>query len=364
MPIADRMSNIDSSGIRKAFELARTLEDPVNLSIGQPDFGPPEEMKRRAIEAIEAGAHRYTLTQGIPELREEIRAHLAEARGIEPEEVMVTSGVAGGIMLSFLVLVNPGEEVAIPDPYFVIYKHLCHMVGAVPRFIDTYPDFLLTPERLERALGKRTKLVVLNNPANPTGALLPPETLAELAEVAGKHGAVVLSDEIYDFFVYEGRYKSIARFLPSAVVLGGYSKAFGVPGWRVGYAAGPRRIIDEMIKLQQYSFVCAPSVLQYGVLGALGLERGDLLEEYRRKRDLLCAGLRDRYEFNVPGGAFYLFPRAPGGDGDAFVRRAVEKGLIVVPGSVFSERGTHFRISYAAPENVIERGIAILNELA
>lgn len=364
MPIAERMRDIDSSGIRKVFELARKLKDPINLSIGQPDFDPPEELRARAIEAIGSGRHRYTLTQGIEELRDEVRRHLRDDRGIEPEEVMITSGVAGGLMLAFLVLVNPGEEVVIPDPYFVIYKHLCHLVGAVPRYLDSYPDFRPTPEGIDRLLGKRAKLLVVNNPCNPTGMLLSPGCLKEIAGVAEKHGAVILSDEIYDFFVYEKEYESIGKYSESALILGGFSKAFGIPGWRVGFAAGPGKIIREMIKLQQYSFVCAPSVLQHGTLGAFDIDMSHTLAEYREKRDLLCEGLRGHYDFITPGGAFYLFPRAPGGCGEEFVRKAVEKNLLLVPGSVFSERDTHFRISYAASIETLERGIEVMRRLA
>ncbi|MEJ2745374.1 MAG: aminotransferase class I/II-fold pyridoxal phosphate-dependent enzyme, partial [bacterium] len=169
MHIADRMREIDSSGIRKAFDLARRMDDPINLSIGQPDYDPPQEIVRSTAKALHGGNNRYTLTQGLEELRAEVRHYLKERKGFEPEEVMITSGVAGGIMLAFLALLNPGERVVIPDPYFVIYKHLCALVGAAPVFLDTYPDFDVTLERLKHAMQERTKLVIINNPCNPTG---------------------------------------------------------------------------------------------------------------------------------------------------------------------------------------------------
>ena len=363
MHIADRMRGIDSSGIRRAFDLAQKMDDPINLSIGQPDYEPPREVIHSTLTALNSGYNRYTLTQGLEELRAEVRHYLRERKGFEPEEVMITSGVAGGIMLAFLVLVNPGDRVVIPDPYFVIYKHLCTLVGAAPVFLDTYPDFDITAERLERVMREHTKLVIINNPCNPTGTLIDGAQLRSIAALAENEGVVVLSDEVYDFFAYDAPHECMGRYSGSALVLGGYSKTFGMPGWRIGYAAGPREVIREMTTLQQYSFVCAPSVLQHGVLGALGVDMSARLTEYRRKREMVCEGLRGIYRFVRPRGAFYLFPEAPGGSGSAFVQRAIEKNLILVPGSVFSERDTHFRISFAAADRTLVRGIEALRSL-
>ena len=363
MHIADRMRGIDSSGIRRAFDLAQKMDDPINLSIGQPDYEPPREVIHSTLTALNSGYNRYTLTQGLEELRAEVRHYLRERKGFEPEDVMITSGVAGGIMLAFLVLVNPGDRVVIPDPYFVIYKHLCTLVGAAPVFLDTYPDFDITAERLERVMREHTKLVIINNPCNPTGTLIDGAQLRSIAALAEKEGVVVLSDEVYDFFAYDAPHECMGRYSGSALVLGGYSKTFGMPGWRIGYAAGPREVIREMTTLQQYSFVCAPSVLQHGVLGALGVDMSARLTEYRRKREMVCEGLRGIYRFVRPRGAFYLFPEAPGGSGSAFVQRAIEKNLILVPGSVFSERDTHFRISFAAADRTLVRGIEALRSL-
>jgi aspartate aminotransferase/aminotransferase len=309
------MRQIDSSGIRKAFELAGKIENPVNLSIGQPDFDVPDDLKDAAIRAIRAGHHRYTLTQGIDELRREIRRHLEEDKGYSPEEVMVTSGAAGGIMLAYLVLLNPGDRVIIPDPYFVIYKHLCRLVGAEPVFMDTYPDFTVTPERLERAIGKGAALVILNSPSNPTGMILHGDRLREISALAARKGTHILSDEVYDFFAYDRPHESMGAYSKDALVVGGYSKAFGMPGWRLGYAAGPKEMLTEMIKIQQYSFICAPSVLQHAVIGAHRVDMRATLDVYRKKRDMVCGGIREKYRFVRPEGAFYLFPEAPGGAG-------------------------------------------------
>ena len=267
-------------------------------------------------------------------------------------------------MLSFLALLNPGDRVVIPDPYFVIYKHLCRVVGAEPVYLDTYPDFEITGERLERAMGKGAAMVIINSPCNPTGAVPRGARLREIAAIAARAGAYILSDEVYDFFCYDGPHESVGASSRDALVVGGYSKAFGMPGWRLGYAAGPREILAEMTKLQQYSFICAPAPLQHAVLDAYRIDMRPVLDAYRRKRDLLCDGLAEKFRFVRPEGAFYLFPEAPGGSGAEFVRRAVEEKLILVPGSVFSERDTHFRISFAAPDDTLRQGVEILNRLA
>ena len=366
MNLARRMAKIDASGIRKVFDLAAKLEDPVNLSIGQPHFDVPEPVKQAAIAAIRDGKNSYTQTQGIPELREKVREYLVDNRGgWTGEELLITSGTSGAIMLALLVTVEAGDEVIIPDPYFVMYKHLVNLCGATPVFLDTYPDFKIDPGRLEKAMTPKTKLVLLNSPNNPTGAVYSAEELAEIAAVLDKDGVLAVSDEIYEFFSYDGAFRSLVEFYPeSTLLLGGFSKTWSMTGWRLGYAAGPADVIRAMTKLQQYSFVCAPSMVQYGGVAALDVDPADYRDEYRRKRDLIYEGLKDRFEVEKPGGAFYIFPKVPWGDDESFVKRAIEKGLLVIPGSVFSEQHSHFRIAYAAADETIEKGVEILNALA
>jgi len=362
--IARRMAKIDSSGIRRVFDLAARLEDPVNLSIGQPDFPVPEPVREAAKQAIDAGFNRYTVTQGIAEFREALAERLRREKGYEPEALFITSGVSGGLLLAFLALFEPGDEVLIPDPYFVMYKHLVNLAGATPVFVDTYPDFRATAARLEPYLSERTKAVLLNSPANPTGAVLNAEELREVADLAQRRGVLLISDEIYDAFVYDGPYASAAPLAERTLLLGGFSKSHAMTGWRLGYAAGPADLIGEMVKLQQFSFVCAPSFAQYAGLRALEVDTSEHREAYRRKRDRLYEGLKDRFDVAKPGGAFYMFPRAPWGTATEFVSQAIANGLLVIPGGVFSERDTHFRIAYAAADETIERGIEILNRLA
>ncbi|UJS17325.1 MAG: pyridoxal phosphate-dependent aminotransferase [Candidatus Jettenia sp.] len=362
--IAHRMSKLDSSGIRKVFDLAQKMQNPVNLSIGQPDFDVPEEIKTEAIKAIENGANKYTVTQGIPELRNALLKQLQKRRKVDAESIMITSGVSGALTLAFMVLINPEDEVIIPDPSFVSYKHLTNFCGGKPVFVDTYPDFKLTVERIQPCITKRTKILILNSPANPTGVMYTTQEIKEIAELAKKHNVFIISDEIYHDYDYNHEFDSIGRYYKNTLILDGFSKSFAMTGWRVGFAAGPANIVNEMIKLQQYTFVCAPSFAQYAISKSLEADLSKHIASYERKRDLMYDGLKDTYQMVKPGGAFYFFPQVPWGTDEEFVTAAIQKNLLIIPGSVFSERHTHFRISYAASEETIKRGIDILKSLA
>jgi len=362
--IADRMAQLDSSGIRKVFDLAADLENPINLSIGQPDFDVPEAVRAEAIAAIRAGRNKYTVTQGIPELHQALLEKLRREKGIENDRILITSGVSGGLVLAFLVLINPGEEVLIPDPYFVMYKHLVNLAGGTPVFVDTYPDFKLTPERVLPLISPRTKMLIVSSPCNPTGAVLSREEIGALAAVAREHDVLLISDEIYDCFVYDGAHESVASQHEKTLLLGGFSKSHAMTGWRLGYAVGPAEIVAEMTKLQQFSFVCAPSFAQFAGVKALEVDTSEYMAAYGRKRDRIYEGLRGDFEVEKPGGAFYIFPKVPWGTDQEFVAEAIRNRLLIIPGSVFSERGTHFRISYAATDETIDQGIDVLCRLA
>jgi aspartate aminotransferase/aminotransferase len=368
--ISQRSTQIDSSGIRKVFDLAAKLKDPVNLSIGQPDFDVPQPLKDGAIEAIQQGKNRYTLTQGIPELIEPLRAEVLAATNWNSADtgMLILSGTSAGLLLAMFAVLNPGDEVLILDPYFVMYKHLPTLCGAKAVAVDSYPDFKLHPERLEKAITPKTKLLILCSPNNPTGVTYTAEELKAAADIAKKHNLLVISDEIYDGFCYQPHI-SIAAHLPNqCLLLKGYSKTYGMTGWRLGYVAGPKAIVDQMTKLQQYTFVCAPSMVQYAALHTViqhDVDMSPYIAAYKKKRDRLIAGLSDLYEISHPGGAFYAFPKVPTKEtATAFVARAIEKNLLIIPGNVFSDRDTHFRLSYATTDAKLEQGIAILRDLA
>jgi len=363
-PLADRMSRIDASGIRKVFDLAAKMKDPINFSIGLPDFDVPDVAKDRAIRAIRAGRNRYTVTQGDAELRDRIAADLRREFGKFDGPVLVTSGVSGGILLALMATVNAGDDILVPDPYFVMYKHLVNLLGARPVFVDTYPDFRLRADRLEAAITPRTRMIILNSPCNPTGAVLSKEDLAAAIAVAKKHNLLVMSDECYNAFAYDNPFESCRPLYDRVILLRGFSKTYAMTGWRLGYAVGPAEIIQAMTTLQQYTFVCAPSPLQAGAVAAYDTDPSERIAEFRARRDMIYEGLSERFNVVKPGGAFYIFPEAPGGSGKEFVARAIEAGVLIIPGGVFSERDTHFRISYAVGRPTIQRGLEVLNRLA
>jgi aspartate aminotransferase/aminotransferase len=363
--IAERMKSIEVSGIRKVFDLAAHLKDPVNLSIGQPHFPVPTSIKEAAKAAIDQDRNGYTVTQGIPELRAKILAEVRQQYpGNADRELLLTSGTSGGLVLALNCTINPGDEVIIFDPYFVMYPHFITLAGGVTVVVDTYPDFRIDVNKVKAAITPRTKAIIANSPANPTGVVHGRETLRDLAHLARERGVLLLSDEVYQAFCYDEPFASPLEFNDETVVLDGFSKAYGMTGWRLGYCHGPRRLIEEMIKLQQFTYVCAPSIVQHAGIAAWDYDVTPIVADYRQKRDRLVDALKDRYEIVTPGGAFYLFPKAPWGTASEFVAEAIRNNLLIIPGNTFSRRDSHFRISYAVNDPTLDRGIEILRKLA
>ena len=373
--ISARALAIDVSGIRRVFELGATLANPINFSIGQPDFAVPEPLKEAAINAIRADLNAYTLTQGVLALRDAITVRLQEDLNWQaPSDelgLLVTSGTNGALLLAFLAILDPGDEVIIPDPYFVVYPALATLAGATVKYCDTYPDFRFTADRVEPLITERTKLVLVNSPSNPSGVVLTGDELRELTELCERKGVLLVSDEIYDEFTYDdaredGRCPSPARTSRNVLLIRGYGKTYGCTGWRLGYVAGPKTIIEQMAKLQQYTFVCAPSMAQSGVIGAYDLDVSQHVRAYQRKRDMVEEAFADVAKVVHPGGAFYAFievPATAAGSATAFVERAIERNVLLIPGCVFSRRDTHLRLSYAVNDQTLAEGLAVLGDL-
>lgn len=362
--IADRTKYFDSSGIRKVFDLAATMKQPINLSIGQPDFPVPTPIQDELVHAVRSGRNGYALTQGMPVLREKLQARIDAQYHHADRQVFVTSGTSGGLVLAMLALVNPGDEVIIFDPYFVMYSSLVSLVGGVPVLVDTHPDFRIDLGRVAEKITPRTKAILFNSPANPTGVTATSAEIRGLAELAAERQIVLISDEIYSLFSYDQPFVSPAQHNPQTLVIDGFSKTYAMTGWRVGYAHGPAEIIQQMIKLQQYTFVCAPQPAQWAAAAALDVDMRSHVESYRQKRNRLIEALSGDYEIVRPGGAFYMYPRAPWGTAGEFVAEAIRNELLIIPGNIFSRHDTHFRISYAAADDVLERGIEVLLRLA
>jgi aminotransferase len=391
--ISGRSTTINGSGIRRVFEIGAKIPDKVDLSIGQPDFPVPKPIRDAAIRAIDSGRNGYPLTRGIPELRLRLARELDADLGWKTNELpghpdsntglFVTSGTSGALVLACMALLDPGDEVIIPDPWFVIYPYLGTLTGAKAVPCSTYPDFRLTAQRVEPLITPRTKMILLNSPSNPAGVVSTEQECRELLDLCRRRNIVLLSDEIYDEFTYSAfrtqpkaadpskkACPTPARF-PGAedcvLVVRGFGKTYGVTGWRLGYAAGPRPLIEEMVKLQQYVYVSSPHPLQWGVLEAFDVDMAPHVAEYERRRSIVVERLSAVTEVSTPGGAFYAFPKvpdrlgfAPHEAGEKFFQRCVQERVLIVPGRTFSQRDTHFRLSYATPMENLERGLDAL----
>lgn len=358
------MHLVDASGIRKVFDLAANMKNPINLSIGQPHFDTPDAIKDALCKAVRDGKNAYSQSQGISPLIEKIQARVDSEYQHDDRQVFISSGTSGALMLVLNALINPGDEVIVFDPYFVMYSHLAKVVGGNLVFVETYPDFSIDIEKVREAITDRTKLILFNSPSNPTGYVASEAETRALAELAAEKNVALVSDEIYREFCYDEPFVSPAKFNENVIVIDGFSKSHSMTGHRLGFVHGPKTVIQQMIKLQQYTFVCAPHPVQWAGLAALDCDISDRVEEYREKRNLMQDRLGDHFEISGAQGAFYMFLKTPWGTGTEFCTEAIKNNLLIIPGNVFSDRDTHFRISYAQENPVLEQGAEILNRLA
>lgn len=373
MKFARRMESIGGSGVRKMFNLIASMENPINLSIGQAHYDAPEPVKDAAIEAIRAGHNRYTVTEGIPELRQACLESLDQKFGFLPEGILMTTGVSGGLLLAFLALVDMGDEVLIPDPYFVMYTNVTAIAGGQVRYYDLYPkepggDWRPDLAEIEASMTDKTKAILINSPGNPTGSVWSSEDLDALVALCKARGVWIISDEIYSHFTYDQPYASIIphmRGYDRILAMGGFSKTYGVPGWRIGWTVGPQACLDAMQIMQQYTYVCCPAPLQEGALAGLGVDMSARRVEYKAKRDLVYERLHGHFDLCPSEGSFYAFPAYPKGWKEQdFIDTCIQNRVLIVPGSAFSRRGTHFRLSFAADDETLELGLDLLVEIA
>ena len=369
--VKQKVVDLPPSGIRKFFDLAASMEGCISLSIGEPDFVTPKLMMDAAIDSLNQGKTAYTSNAGLMELREEICNYLKkyDLSYDAATEVLVTVGASEAIDLAFRALVGEGDEVLIPDPSFVCYGPLATMAGATPVYLNTYEkdDFRLTAEELEAKITPNSKVLLLPYPNNPTGGIMGKEDYEPIAEVVKKHNLFVICDEIYSELVYGGEKHFSFAALPGmkerSIVLNGFSKAFAMTGWRVGYACGPADVIAAITKIHQYGIMSAPTMGQYGALE--GLRNGDeevakMVASYDERRKVIVQGFRDMgLSCFEPKGAFYCFPciKSTGMSSEEFVEQLLmEEKVAVVPGNAFGASGEGFiRCSYASSmENIKE----------
>ncbi|MCH2135702.1 MAG: pyridoxal phosphate-dependent aminotransferase [Phycisphaerales bacterium] len=372
--LSQRSQAIDVSGIRRVFQLGAQLKDPINLSIGQPDFPVPAPLKQAAIDAIAEDCNGYTLTAGDGPLLAATRSHLAGDLGWTFDggtDLLITSGTSGALQLVYMSVMNEDSEAIVPDPYFVIYPNLAPMFGGRTVLCDTGDDLRMTAERVERVMTDKTRLVLVNTPANPTGVVLNQRELDDLYDLCTARGVLLVCDEIYDLFTFDdalegGRFPSPARRGSDMLLIRGLGKNYGCTGWRLGYAAGPDWLIQSMAKLQQYTYVCAPSMAQRACVGAFDIDMSSTVKRFQKRRDMVMDALSDVTEVAPCGGAFYAWAKVPGHlglSGTAFATKAVDHNVLVIPGGVFSERDTHFRISFACDEDRLRAGLDVLRTL-
>lgn len=361
--LSKKIVDIQPSGIRKFFDVVSEMPGAISLGVGEPDFDTPYVVREEGIYALEQGKTYYTANAGLKELREEISIYLNRKYGLDYEsdkEIVVTVGGSEGIDLALRCMINPGDEVLIPQPCFVSYAPCAIMADATPVYINLKEEneFKLTKEELAASITDKTKILMLAYPSNPTGAIMTKEELEELVPIIIEHDLYVISDEIYSELTYDNKHCSIAS-LPGmkerTIVINGFSKSFAMTGWRLGYACGPKNIMEQVLKLHQFAIMCAPTNSQFAAVEALRNCDDDvnkMVEAYNQRRRFLIHQLKEiGIECFEPYGAFYIFPSIKkfGMSSEEFANRLLqEQKLAVIPGTAFGACGEGFvRISYA-----------------
>ncbi len=364
--ISQRLQYFDSSDFQRAIQKQSEIIDPIDLSIGVPEELTAEHIKAGGIRAIQQDKTVYTPANGLPELRYVIAQKLVRENRLNctSENITIVPGLTTGLLLVYLALLDPGDEIIIFDPYYPPYPHLASMIGAHVVYVSTLPTFQPDLPTLEVSITNRTKAIVVNSPNNPTGAVYSETTLRKIAELAEKHNLLIISDEIYEHFTYDSSSFSIGSIYPNTITMNGFSKEYAMTGWRLGYIVGPQVIIQAINQLQQYVVMSSSSIAQHAGLAAMQ-HRPQILSKYKQKRDLLVNELKNMgYEVHGAQGAFYIFLKTPHDLTDIeFADRASDHGLILVPGRAFSKLHGFVRLSYGTNIQTLERAIRVLEKI-
>lgn len=365
--ISKRLGTFDSTSFRRAIEKKALLKDAIDLSIGVPEELTPEHIKAAGLRAILNDKTTYAPSNGIVELRAALAEKLHNENNIfcTEETVTVVPGLTTGQLLVYMAILDPGDEVIVLEPYYPPYPHLVTMLGATPIYVSTLPTFQPNVAAIEASISSKTKAIVVNSPNNPSGAVYSEELLRQIAELAKRHNILIISDEIYEHFVYEKKHFSIGSIYPNTITMNGFSKEFAMTGWRIGYVTGPSEIVDAINALQQYTVMSASSIGQHAALAGIK-RRPQVVARYRKKRELVLESLtRCGYKDIGLDGAFFAFIGTPGEMVDVeFVEKAAQHGLIILPGSAFSQVHGYIRISYGASTHDLKKGLEIFERLA
>lgn len=368
MDFANRLRYIDISGIRKMFELARA-EGIINLAIGEPDFGIPPESKEAIKKALDEDFTHYTPNKGVMQLREALVKKLKKENGIKTdiEEIIITSGGSEALLLAILAIVNPNDEVLIPDPGFVSYKPLVRIAGGIPVSIPIKEEneFVFNLEDIRKKTTEKTKIIVINSPSNPTGAVFSKDIVRGIAELCEKHDLSVVSDEVYEKIIYEGKHYSIGKYTDKAITVNGFSKSYAMTGLRLGYVQAKLEVVEEMLKIHQYIQASTCSLSQRAALAALQTSEKfveNMVKTFKIRRDLIVELLNEIDDVNClkPQGAFYVFPNFSkhGKSGRLVINFLKDAKVVVTPGTAFGDYGEgYIRFSYATSANKITEGI-------
>ncbi len=370
--LSDRMSGLKPSPIRKFFDIVATMKDVISLGIGEPDFDTPQAIVRAGVRSLEAGQTHYTSNVGLLELRKALNAHLEMLYGVsyDPGDIVISVGGSEALYLACTAIINPGDEVIIPTPCFVAYQAEVHLAGGIPVEVASRIEnnFEVDPNDIAAAITPRTKAILLGYPCNPTGAVASRETMLAIARMAEEHDLIVFSDEIYDRLVYGVKhvcFSSLPGMWDRTILLGGFSKDYAMTGWRIGYAAGPHHLMQGLLRIHQYTVMCASTTAQVAALAAIQHGEEDvqmMLAEYDRRRKLIVSGMNAiGLKTFEPRGAFYAFPQISGTglDADTFSNRLLqEEQVALIPGDGFGAGGAGFvRCSYATAYEKIEEAL-------
>jgi len=368
----ERVSSLKVSGIRKLFEAAPP--GSINLGLGEPDIQPPTEMVTAFCDALHKGYNKYGPSAGIMELREAIAAYLRQyRRDVSYENIIVTAGATEGMRIACETILGDGDEALVPNPGFIIYGPDVRLAGAKPVEYSLIQrnGYLPDIEEIKSLITPRTKAIIVNSPSNPLGTVFPKETVKALSELAKDNKLYILSDEVYDNYVYEGEHLSFARFHNDTIIVQSFSKSLAATGWRIGYVATSKEIVQQLSKVQYYTLACPPTATQYGVLEGLKiLDRFQqtVLQEFRKRREIAMKKLSEIPSFTTApvNGAFYVFPRfSQKISSEKFAVKILDRGVICAPGSAFGSHGEgHMRFSYANSRDNIAKGLDVVKDVA
>lgn len=364
--ISNRLKSFDSSVFRNLFIQQQSLSNPIDLSVGIPEDNTHEKIKKAGVNAILEDFTSYAPSNGLSQLRTDLRKKLSRENNITlpSNQITVVPGLTTGLLLVYMAILDAGDEIITIDPGYPPYEQLARAMGAKVISVPTLPSFQLDLNSIKTSINNKTKAIVINTPNNPTGAVYPEKELRKLAEIAKAKGLLIISDEIYEHFVYEEKHFSIGSIYSDTISMHGFSKQYSMTGWRLGYISGPADILNAINELQQYSVFSSSSIAQHAAIEALNLKI-NLVDRYRIKRDLVTKGLHDAGVYiNGAQGSYYVFFKTPKGISDLkFAKELLDHNLILVPGRAFTSMPGYMRLSYGAPIDTVKQGVDELSKV-